>query len=168
MNEANLVKYIVKHRSSLMAYAWSIVRDEHQAEDILQNVSLNAFKKLDQIRDETHMAGWLRTSLRYEALSAVRKSQRAPSAVEPTLLEAIDDAWEEHGTIEQREVSQQLARCLERLTPRAKQLIHLRYTEGLSGELLARRVQRSVNSVYVGLSRAHRALGDCMAMAGSQ
>ena len=52
--------------------------------------------------------------------------------------------------------------CLEQLSPCAQNLVKLRYAEGVSGERLAEVVDRSLNTVYVALSRIHRSLGDCI------
>lgn len=162
VNEADLVKHVVQNRSGLIAYAWAILRDEHKAEDVLQTVCLSVLQKLDQIQDEDHLAGWLRTAIRFEALKTARSLRRDPSAVDPAVIEAIDRAWDEAGRLEQREVSAQLAHCLQRLTPRARRILHLRYVEGLTGAHLAARLGSKANAAYVGLSRAHRALSECM------
>jgi len=52
--------------------------------------------------------------------------------------------------------------CVSKLTTYARELINLRYVEGLSGVEVARRLGRTSRTVYVALSRVYRQLEDCV------
>lgn len=162
LEENVAVKLILRQRSDLLGYVWSIVRDEHLAEDVFQDVFLAVLGKLDGIADEEHLQRWLRVALRLESLKALRRGRSAPALMEPGLLDALDEAWEAEFAIEKAETMQSLSLCLEKLTPQARRLVETRYVDGLTGRSLAESLGRSVNAVYVGLSRAHKTLGECM------
>jgi RNA polymerase sigma-70 factor (ECF subfamily) len=157
-----IVKQLFSQRSELIGYAWGIVRDDHLADDLFQEVCLIALRKADEIMDNQHLRGWLRQSLRYEALKAIRKDRNSPVVLGEQVLIAMDSAWDAEMVAAQQERNEHLADCMQKLTPNARRLVRLRYHEGISGRELADRVGRSVNAVYVGLTRAHRALEACI------
>ena len=55
-----------------------------------------------------------------------------------------------------------LAICLDKLAPRARQIVEERYRRGRSIEDVARAVGWKPNPVKVALAKARRALADCM------
>jgi RNA polymerase sigma-70 factor (ECF subfamily) len=68
--------------------------------------------------------------------------------------EEVPDDW-----AERREA---LARCVEQLAPRAREILELRYSEEfLPPPEIASRLSWSVNAVHVALSRARKFLQDC-------
>ncbi len=52
LEQATVVRILMAERSKLLAYIWSIVRDEHAVEDVFQEVSILAVEKCGQITDE--------------------------------------------------------------------------------------------------------------------
>ena len=58
--------------------------------------------------------------------------------------------------------SEALTRCLDELTDKARQIVRLRYVEGMRAIDIARQLNRQANAIYVALSRAYRALAECI------
>ena len=61
---------------SLRAYAISLTRDIHQAEDLVQETVLKAISKQERFEADTNLQAWLFTILRNLFFSAHRKTQR--------------------------------------------------------------------------------------------
>jgi RNA polymerase sigma-70 factor (ECF subfamily) len=78
------------------------------------------------------------------------------------LLDQMEEIWAEHDPSPTADLVEALRHCLERLSPNARELVKLRYQDGISGSRLAEVVNRQLNTVYVALSRIHRSLGDCI------
>jgi RNA polymerase sigma factor (sigma-70 family) len=55
---------IGKHNSRLLAYASSRVRDRFQAEDIVQDVWLTAWSKVNDVMNSANPGGWLMNALK--------------------------------------------------------------------------------------------------------
>ena len=55
-----------------------------------------------------------------------------------------------------------LHRCLGRLGPPARELLQMKYSDGLSAAAIADRQRRTSAAVYQNLCRIHRALRDCV------
>ncbi|XAL99498.1 sigma-70 family RNA polymerase sigma factor [Phycisphaeraceae bacterium D3-23] len=156
-----IVRQLVSERSQVLAYIWSIVHDEHIAEDVFQDLFLIASRKADEIEDVEHFRKWIRKAARYQALNASRKKSRAPMVFDAATLDLLDQVWEDDQP-ESSERSEALRACLEQLSPYARRLVTLRYVDGLSGQSLADALDRKVGTVYTALSRVHRTLGDCI------
>jgi RNA polymerase sigma-70 factor (ECF subfamily) len=161
IDQESLVILLLRERVKLLAYIRAIVRDDHLAEDVFQDVAVLAVRKRHEIQDGRHFLAWMRLSSRHVALKLLRHRRHQP-LLEETLLDRLEAEWAEHDHASSADLVEALRRCLDRLSPHARNLVRLRYGEGLSGVRLAEVLDRSLNTVYVTLSRIHRSLGECI------
>lgn len=70
---AELVK---RYQGMAFAYALTMVRDYHLAEDATQQAMITAYRHLGSLRDRSRFGGWLRGIVRYESLRIVRDRTR--------------------------------------------------------------------------------------------
>lgn len=157
-----LVRSLLRYRTQLLAYILAIVHDDHLAEDIYQDVSSLAYEKREQIDGEAALPGWLRTTARYQSLRAVRQRSARPRVLDAHVLDLLESDWPALDAQDSAHRIAVLRDCLARLSPYARRLVELRYGEGVSGEKLARRMSRDLNTIYVALTRAHRSLSECV------
>jgi len=162
IEQNQLLRLLLANRAKLIGYIRSIVRDQHLAEDVFQDVSIIAVSKAGEIESESHLLGWLRRTARFEALNAMRKSRRGLATLDDATLELLDDHWRQTDSHDSADMTDALHDCLGELTPRSRELVDLRYSQGLSGAQLADHIGRQVNTVYVTLSRVHKQLADCI------
>jgi RNA polymerase sigma-70 factor, ECF subfamily len=139
-----------------------MVFDEHAAEDIFQEVSIAAISKCSQIADVEHFLPWVRQAARFQSLTTLRSQKKLPMSLSSELLEVLESHWQKFDNRSENELSTALKTCLQTLGPYAQQLIEKRYIEGKSGNGLAQALEKSVNTVYVALTRVHNALRDCV------
>lgn len=161
LDQDTVLRLLLSQRAMLMGYILSIVRDAHLAEDVFQNVSLLVVKKSDSLQDEGSFPIWARKAARFEALNTLRKAERGAMLLDDAILDSLEAHWSAKDAAAPASVLA-LQGCLKKLTPRARQLVDLRYGEGLSGHGLAAKLTQPLNSVYVALSRIHRTLGECV------
>jgi RNA polymerase sigma-70 factor, ECF subfamily len=161
IDQESLVILLLRERVKLLAYIRAIVRDGHLAEDIFQDVAVLAVRKRDQIRDGRHFLAWMRLTARHIALKLMRRN-RHYLLLDESLLDQMEEIWAEHDLSPDADLLEALKDCVERLSPHARELVKLRYQDGISGPRLAEVVDRQLNTVYVALSRIHRTLGDCI------
>lgn len=157
-----IVKTVIQHRSSLIGYAWVVVGDPHAAEDILQDVSLAAVRKADQIEDEGHLMGWLRQAIRLRGMEVRRSGSGRARLLSPEVLDLLEQAPAPGGGRGESEKMAVLRRCIEQLGERAKQTLELRYGQGVMPAEIADQTGRSLKSVYQMITRAHASLRNCM------
>ena len=157
-----LVQTLLRDRTKLLAYILAILPDEHAAEDILQEVSMAAVRKLHEIDSADHLLLWLRRAARFEALAQHRKRGNAPHVLDADVLDSLESHWKRYDAERAIDWADALRFCLSKLTPYARRLVELRFGQGLTGEALASAVDRKPQSAYIALSRARRALSDCL------
>jgi RNA polymerase sigma-70 factor (ECF subfamily) len=156
------VRTLLAERGTLLGYIHALVRDRHLAEDVFQSVMVAAISKRDAIQDRQHLLKWLRTAARFEALSQLRKTGDQPPGLDDSVLNQLESHWARHDAHAGSVKADALRHCVNRLAPHARDLLRLRYDEGFSGERLAALVGKSLNTVYVTLTRIHRTLADCV------
>jgi RNA polymerase sigma-70 factor (ECF subfamily) len=161
IDQESLIILLLRERVKLLAYIRAIVRDEHLAEDVYQDVAVLAIRKCDEIQDSRHFLAWMRLTSRHRALKILRE-RRHHVLLDESLLDRLEEQWVEHDPQSSADLTEALRQCLERLSPRARNLVRLRYAEGISGARLAAGLDQSLNTVYVSLSRIHRSLGECI------
>jgi RNA polymerase sigma-70 factor (ECF subfamily) len=162
LTEEIVVRFLISHRSHLLAFIRGIVRDRDLAEDVYQEVCVTVVLKRDEIDDVGHLRNWCRQAARFRAIDALRKRNAGAYVMDQAVLDLVEADWAQRDdqTFERRREA--LRTCLEKLTPYVQELIRLRYGEGLSGAGLAKALDRQVNTVYVALSRAHNTLATCI------
>lgn len=153
-------RLLVTHRAMLLGYIAAIVRDRDLTEDVFQNVALVVVDKAEAFATDNDFPPWARRVARLEALTALRRLRKAPTLVDPSLIDVLERDWEATDGPSPEEAA--LRACLEGLSPYARRLIELRYADGLSGVAVAEHLNRSRNTVYVALSRAYRCLAACV------
>jgi RNA polymerase sigma-70 factor (ECF subfamily) len=164
-----VIRRLLRDRALLIGYVRSLGLDEHLSEDVFQSVCVVVIEKYEQAKDWDHFGAWVRTIARYEALNAARRQRKTAQLFDEATIDILDQHWKQYdqqGELQERAAMVQ--RCIERLTPYARKLLRLRYHEGMRGADLAEAVHRKVQSVYVALSRAHKAVGECVARSWSK
>lgn len=162
VDETIIAQILFGQRIGLLAYIEAIVRDEHLAEDVFQDVCALAIKKRDQIDDVDHLRKWVRKTARFRASYAMRQKYSQPLVFDEAVLDQLEERWREHEASPVGDVSDALKGCMNELSPYARTLIDLRYQRGISGANLAKALNRKLNTVYTALARIHRALSECI------
>ena len=161
--EDELIRILIRERPAITAYARSIVFSQEVAEEIYQNTAVVALRKKDEVTDIEGVMGWLLLIARFEALATLRRTRKNPRCFDDEVLDLVDRNWlqalEKKGTVDRTEA---LHYCLGKLTDRNRKILHLRYSEGISGTELAQRLGGKVDSCYVALSRIHKMLRECI------
>ena len=156
------LRAILEQRSMLLGYAYAIVRDLHMAEDILQEALILATR--EQFQSADHARGWIRVTVRNLAMNELRRRARHPVGISDETMALLEPEWQaaadepyHHG-----ERLAALRACCDALSEPVRQLLDLRFREGLDGAAIAARLGRPLNTIHVGLSRSYRRLADCI------
>lgn len=161
----------------LFAAAVAILKNEADAEDVVQEAMLKALAHIRQFRAEARFSTWLIQITVNEALMRKRRERTIA-------MEAIDDDREEEGeyaprdfadwreipseALERKEVRQKLAAALATLDEKYREVFVLRDMEQLNIEETAEALGISVASVKTRLLRARLMLRDLLASGWQQ
>lgn len=162
VTEKQIVTTLLRDRMAILARIDAIVSDAHRAEDVLQDLSLAALDKRNSIEDATHLRRWLRKVARDLAIDHLRHEGRSPAVLGADVLDQFESHWAEYDNLETAEVQRAIRRCMDQLTPYNRRLIEQRYQHNLTGEALAASLGRSINTIKVALTRAHRTMLTCL------
>jgi len=163
LSEETVLCVLLAQRASLIGYIWSMAGDAHLVEDVFQEVAVLALEKRGELRDEKALPTWLRRAARLSVLALIRAQKKSPLLLSDATLDLLGECWEEktssHSSADRMAA---LHECLNRLSPNARQIIALRYMDGLSGIKVAETLNRRIGTIYTALSRIHRRLRECM------
>jgi RNA polymerase sigma-70 factor (ECF subfamily) len=137
------------HLRALYGTAFRLTRNPFDAEDLVQETLLRAFRAFDRYRPGTNIRSWLFTILRRVQVDAFRKARRRPRTEElmedSASLPPPQDALASGG--------EDLARALESLAEPFRLAVILRDLEDLSYQDIARIMECPIGTV---MSRIHR------------
>ena len=127
---------------------------------ILQEAFLTVSHKAKDFDLNTDFVAWARAIAWRKAMEHYRREKKAVGLLGQEVLEAVADAAPE------AEVSfdshrKVLAECLEKVAPKARTILNLRYCEGLRPPQIAESVSWTVGAVHVALARARKFLREC-------
>ncbi len=148
----------------------SVQRDEHECEDAMQQVWLNAYSHLGQFQGTAAFSTWLTRIALNEALARVRPKSRLTSIEElPEEGDAMSSpAQDPEGRASDRELGRMVEEALDELPDHYRTVFMLREIEGMSTADAALVLAVSEEAVKVRLHRARLALRDLLyARAGS-
>lgn len=151
-----------RYNERLYRAARAIVRDEREAEDVVQHAYVNAYAHLDQFAGRAAFSTWLTRIAVHEALARVRRQGRyEPFDDERTSMEAsvlpVPDDDPERQTLT-GELRVLLESAIDGLPDGAREVFVLRDVEGLSTADVAASLDVSEDVVKTRLSRARAAL----------
>ena len=164
---------IIKYRPRLYRLALGLLGNEADAEDVVQESFLNAFKAIDSFEGRSGLGTWLYRITYNNAMMRLRSQPPEPVSMEKAL-----DLSEEGFTVPKQffdwcclpeedfqsaEVRRELARAISDLTPALSSAFILRDLEGLSTREAADALDTSEDVVKTRLHRARLQLRESLA-----
>jgi len=150
-----------RHNQRVYRVARSIVKDEAEAEDVMQQAYINAYLHLNQFESRAQFSTWLTRIAMYEALARRRKKrpEEPLSMHEDSLVDAPGDAFETQQVSPERQAySRELGRLIEdavdALPETYRAVFMLREVEGLSTSETAEGLGLGEEAVKTRLHRA--------------
>lgn len=157
-----IMSVVMKSRPRLHGYAWVVTGDPDLAEDVLQEVSLLALQKAEDINDETHLVGWLHESIRRQGLAVRRTKMKQAMQLSSEVLAMIAEVQVEQNNADHAAQVKALRQCIELLGDKSRDTLAMRYGSGMKPAEIAEQTDRPVRSIYQMLTRAHTSLRQCV------
>lgn len=163
--ERFLTSFLVA-QPSLRSYVQALVGPDSDSDDLLQEISLTLWRQFAQYDPQRPFIAWAigiarNQVARYRRDHAIRKrrfSERAEAALGVAFTELEDEFGERRSA---------LRACLERLGPRAQELLRLRYQQGMELADIASTQTSTVNAVNKALGKIRRLLLQCTGSIGA-
>ena len=174
----NPVNWLDEHGDVLYAYALMRVREPSQAEDLVQETLLAAFRAVENFRGESTERTWLTGILKHKVLDHFRRSGRGKTlseedetSMEKASLFNETGQWsikpgnwgEPERSLEQEQFWNTMSNCIENLPEKLRLLYILREFDGIETDVLLETLNiSSKNNLWVMLSRARLQLRHCL------
>lgn len=153
-----------KHQKSIHALAWRKVNDFHYAEEIVQDVFLEAYQKLPTLKDHKRFAGWLYVITSRCCVNWLRKNKSEIQSLEDTSAPEIARLSYEHYLLEQRDAetverNKAIVNALLNKLPESEQtVLNLYYFSGMTTKEIGELLGVSANTITSRLQRARKRL----------
>ncbi len=162
MTKEQAAEYLMKDRLHLSAYISSITRSYQSAEDIFQEVCLKAISMADSFNDIAHLQRWSRQVGRNKAIDVFRRARKHKKIFDEALLKVLENEWPGHEDRNLSAEKEALYMCMEEMTENNREIVRLRYFQGMSGVNVAQRLNRKATAIYKSLARIHCFLRECL------
>ncbi|MFM9860359.1 RNA polymerase sigma factor [Pseudoxanthobacter sp. M-2] len=176
-NQAAIRAIVRRHNSRLHRVARSVVRDQAEAEDVVQEAYLRAFSHLASFRGASSLSTWLTRITLNEAMGRVRRRSSAMVAVREDLDVVRDEDAvallpfgrpppTPEAMLEERQLRDLLDKAVHDLPEPFRCVFVLRNVDDLSIDDIARRLSLKPQTVKTRLHRARRLLKDALSSGG--
>jgi RNA polymerase sigma-70 factor (ECF subfamily) len=171
--DASAIALIIRQQNQrLYRIARSILRDDFEAEDALQEAYIRAFTSLDSFRGESRLGTWLARIVMNEALGRLRRrkptiefdtfAKTHEGTAEIIRFPAANPDLDPETTMAQREIRALLESAIDALPEAFRVVLVARLIEGMSIEETAELFDIRPETVKTRLHRARRLLKDEM------
>jgi len=137
---------------AMVAIAHSILGDRHLAEDAAQQAFAKAALKLPQLKKESRFANWLAVICRNVAKDMARRTENLRTTDDLTTIAA--ESRDDDSTAET------VREAISKLSTSARELIFLRYYDGMSYEQISAVLGISEQAINGRLRRAKKKMAD--------
>ena len=153
-DEQALEVLFARYEAPLFQFLVGMLRDHHQAEDVLQETFVRALERLEGV-DPDHLRGWLFTVAYHQAMLAKRRQKGRPAGPLDETAGVPDREPGPAHQAERRDEANRLRQLLERLPAAQREVIRRRVYEGQRFREIAADLDCPLNTA---LARMHEGL----------
>jgi RNA polymerase sigma-70 factor (ECF subfamily) len=149
----------VRHEGAIRAFVRALQPSLADADDVLQETFLTVSRKASTYAPGTNFLAWACSIARLKVLENLRQRNRATMLSEAAIVALTEDAPASEVTA-RREAA--LARCLEKVAPKARDLLWRRYSSRQSSDEMATALGMTPTAVRLAMFKARGFLRDCI------
>jgi len=166
---ATVAELVRAHGDAVLGFCMRVVRARTLAEDVAQQVFLEAYRDLDRFEGRSSARAWLFGIASHRCLDALKRQQRRLQLIESDEQAVIE--FEDPGAgpiehVDRARLTAALEACLKRLSPDVRATVLLRFQTGSSYEELAAPLAATADTLQVRVARALQALRRCLEKKG--
>ncbi len=146
-----LIEYIIKNQNKFYRLAYSYVRNQEDALDVVQSAVCKALEKSNTLRNENAIKTWFYTILVNESLHILNEKKRTVPVKEEAIIGAD---YEEKGF----ELHDEMHEKINQLAVDEQSIIRMRFFEEMSLDEISEVMKMNLNTVKSKLYRALKKL----------
>jgi RNA polymerase sigma factor (sigma-70 family) len=142
------------------ASAYAVLGNAGDAEEIAQETFVQAWQKLDRLREPSALPGWIWRIARDTALKHIRKHSRMKAMA---IVPEHGESDQPHQPLLEAEEKQALLAAMEKLPDEMREALIMKFWEDLEYEEMAARTGASAAALYQRVCRGLKKLHDKLA-----
>ncbi len=148
----NFAELVSRHQAMVFSLAYHYLRDYGAAEELAQEVFLQLYEHLDEMKSPAHTAHWLRKVTCHRCIDWARRRSCRPDASEISLAVAPEQGVE--GDQGDPILADKLRKLVASLPDRLRIVVILHFQEDLDADEIAETLDMPVSTVRSSLHRA--------------
>lgn len=164
--QVELMKQAFRYQNALVSYAYGQLRDWSLAEDAVQDAFCVLLEKWQEYNPEFGVFPWARKMVYYKVQEILRSRRKEVPVQDEELCDLVCHTLEEHFDEEAGRRHDPMIKayqeCMSKLGKESSELLSRYYFQSQSSEKIAAVLKRSVNAVWLSLSRIRKALRSCI------
>ena len=158
--QERITALLMRHYDGLLRYTISLLGNEQDARDVVQEASIHLVRKAGDYDPEKPFLPWACRFAYYEVLKFREKNRRLPTLLDDDVLEIL--ATEQADRLPRDERSEALGHCLSQLPDKDQKLLELKYNQELPSEDLCEKSGMSRRSLFRHLQSLRDSLYACI------
>ncbi|WP_330185782.1 sigma-70 family RNA polymerase sigma factor [Nocardia sp. NBC_01503] len=152
---------VLRYEGQMFRLASRMLDDRAEAQDIVQEVFLTAWRRIGQLQDDAAFAGWLYRMTTNRCLNLLRSRQR-PADIDPDATESPRTETRPEHAVQVNSQLEALTVALRELTPEQRACWLLREVHGRGYEEIGEIVGANATAVRGRIARARAQLAEVM------
>lgn len=149
------------HEPELRAFVHACIPQAVEVDEVMQEVSLAAWRKFPTLTDPAQFPRWACLIARYEILMARRRHARGRLVLDEDIVAKLAEEGAEEMSVRHRQLDA-LDGCIAKLPRERRELALAAYAPGTSMKALAAQLGRTEGSLYQLLARIRQELMHCV------
>lgn len=155
------IRLFMANERRIYTYILALLPNRTDADDVLQETSVVLWRKFDQYTPGTSFTAWAFAVARNKVMTHRQSRQRSRLKFDQSLIDALSTQLEQRaGELDRRH--EMLTECIEKLSPRDRDLIRRRYEPDATVKSVASAVGRPVQGLYKAFQRIEDTLHECV------
>ncbi|HRZ95546.1 MAG TPA: RNA polymerase sigma factor [Candidatus Moranbacteria bacterium] len=165
-NQERYSEIVERYQKKLFVYIYRLIGNREEAEDLLQDVFVKAYKNLNSYDTSRKFSSWIYRIAHNESVNYIKRKSLKKFISWETIVstkDKLDSSSEEEGADKawiRKEVSKEVNEAIGKLPFKYKQVLTLRYYSDQSYEEIAEILGRPVNTVGTLINRAKKKLAE--------
>jgi len=159
----DLTTEFLANRQYIKAFILSMVKDINLTDDILQEVWIKLAESVDKDIKIENLVAWCITISKNLIQNHWREVRIDLKAKNERVLKLVEETFQEKESAREVWKSRQkaLKECIQNLPGKSREILELKYEQGLKSENIASLMKNSLSNVFVMLFRIRNQLLDC-------
>jgi len=155
------LRLFTRYESELRAFVRTCLPCVTDVDEVMQEVSLVAWRKFPTLTEPSQFARWACLIARFEILKYRRAYARDRVILDEDIIEKLADEGCEEASLRQSQLKA-LNECIKKLSRERQEIVKAAYAPGTSIKMLSGRLSRSEGSLYQLLARIRQELLRCV------